>query len=99
MWIKIKDALYGATHRVVVGVANFSCPRCWPWCWRSCCRRWWAGCWRPVGVILARADCDKRLQKWGFVVLAEWSPKNSPTLLLRKTVTWTRGGVGLVGSG
>jgi len=23
------------------------------------------------------------------VVLAEWSPKNSPTLLLRKTVTWT----------
>jgi len=25
----------------------------------------------------------------GFVVLAEWSPKNSPTLLLRKTVTWT----------
>jgi hypothetical protein len=42
-----------------------------------------------VGVILRALDCDKRLQKWGFVVLAEWSPKNSPTLLLRKTVTWT----------
>jgi hypothetical protein len=40
-------------------------------------------------VILRALDCDKRLQKWGFVVLAEWSPKNSPTLLLRKTVTWT----------
>ncbi len=42
-----------------------------------------------LGLILRAFDFDKRLQKWDFVVLAEWSPKNSPTLLLRKTVTWT----------
>jgi hypothetical protein len=42
-----------------------------------------------VGVILRALDFDKRMQKLGVVALAEWSPKNSPTLLLRKTVTWT----------
>jgi hypothetical protein len=42
-----------------------------------------------LGLILRALDFDKRLQKWGVVALAEWSPKNSPTLLLRKTVTWT----------
>jgi len=37
-----------------------------------------------VGVILRALDCDKRLQKWGFVVLAEWSPKEQPHLLLQQ---------------
>jgi hypothetical protein len=42
-----------------------------------------------LGLILRALDFDKRLQKWGFVALAEWSPKDSPTLLLRKMVAWT----------
>jgi predicted Co/Zn/Cd cation transporter (cation efflux family) len=42
-----------------------------------------------LGLILRALDFDKRLQKWGFVALAEWSPKDSPTLLLRKAVAWT----------
>jgi len=89
MWDQIKDALYGATHRVVVGVANFL-PALLALVLAvllSSLVGWLLGA--LVGVILRALDCDKRLQKWGFVVLAEWSPKNSPTLLLRKTVTWT----------
>jgi hypothetical protein len=42
-----------------------------------------------VGLILRGLDFDKRLQRLGSAAWAEWSPKNSPTLLLRKTVTWT----------
>jgi hypothetical protein len=89
MWDQIKDALYGAIHRVVVGVANFL-PALLALVLAvllSSLVGWLLGA--LVGVILRALDCDKRLQKWGFVVLAEWSPKNSPTLLLRKTVTWT----------
>jgi hypothetical protein len=89
MWDQIKDALYGATHRVLVGVANFL-PALLALVLAvllSSLVGWLLGA--LVGVILRALDCDKRLQKWGFVVLAEWSPKNSPTLLLRKTVTWT----------
>ena len=89
MWDQIKDALYQATHRVLVGVANFL-PALLALVLAvllSSLVGWLLGA--LVGVILRALDCDKRLQKWGFVVLAEWSPKSSPTLLLRKTVTWT----------
>ena len=89
MWDQIKDALYGATHRVLVGVANFL-PALLALVLAVLLASlvgWLLGA--LVGVILRALDCDKRLQKWGFVILAEWSPKNSPTLLLRKTVTWT----------
>ena len=89
MWDQIKDALYGATHRVLVGVANFL-PGLLALVLAvllSSLLGWLLGA--LLGIILRALDFDKRLQKWGFVVLAEWSPKNSPILLLRKTVTWT----------
>jgi hypothetical protein len=89
MWNQIKDALYGATHRVLVGVANFL-PGLLALVMAvllSSLVGWAMGA--LVGLILRALDFDKRLQKWGGVALAEWSPKNSPTLLLRKTVTWT----------
>ena len=89
MWDQIKDALYEATHRVLVGVANFL-PGLLALVMAvllSSLLGWLLGA--LVGVILRALDFDKRLQKWGFPALAEWSPKNSPTLLLRKTVTGT----------
>ena len=89
MWDQIKDALYGATHRVLVGVANFL-PGLLALVLAvllSSLVGWLLGA--LLGLILRALDFDKRLQKWGVVALAEWSPKNSPTLLLRKTVTWT----------
>jgi hypothetical protein len=89
MWDQIKDALYGASHRVLVGVASFL-PGLLALVLAvllSSLLGWLLGA--LLGLILRAFDFDKRLQKWDFVVLAEWSPKNSPTLLLRKTVTWT----------
>ena len=89
MWDQIKDALYGASHRVLVGVASFL-PGVLALVLAvllSSLLGWLLGA--LLGLILRAFDFDKRLQKWDFVVLAEWSPKNSPTLLLRKTVTWT----------
>jgi hypothetical protein len=89
MWDQIKDALYGASHRVLVGVASFL-----PGLLAlvvavllSSLLGWLLGA--LLGLILRALDFDKRLQKWGFVALAEWSPKDSPTLLLRKAVAWT----------
>jgi hypothetical protein len=89
MWDQIKDALYGASHRVLVGVASFL-PGLLALVLAvllSSLLGWLLGA--LLGLILRALDFDKRLQKWGFVALAEWSPKDSPTLLLRKAVAWT----------
>jgi hypothetical protein len=89
MWDQIKDALYGASHRVLVGVASFL-PGLLALVLAvllSSLLGWLLGA--LLGLILRALDFDKRLQKWGFVALAEWSPKDSPTLLLRKMVAWT----------
>ena len=89
MWDQIKDALYEATHRVLVGVASFL-PGLLALVLAvllSSLLGWLLGV--LVSLILRALDFDKHLQKWGFVAMAEWAPKNSPTLLLRKMVTWT----------
>jgi hypothetical protein len=89
MWDQIKDALYEATHRVLVGVASFL-PGLLALVLAvllASLLGWLLGL--LVGLILRGLDFDKHLQKWGFVAMAEWAPKNSPTLLLRKTITWT----------
>ena len=89
MWEQIKEALYQATHRVLVGVADFL-PGLLALVLAvllASLLGWLLGA--LVGLILRGLDFDKRLQKWGFVAMAEWSPKNSPTLLLRKIVAWT----------
>src|SRR5579871_523027 len=43
-----------------------------------------------LAAILRRSltgiDFDARLPKWGFQSLVEWSPANSPTLLVSRTV-------------
>jgi len=42
-----------------------------------------------VGLILRALDFDRRLPQWGLAHWADWSPKSSPTLLVRKIVMWT----------
>lgn len=39
--------------------------------------------------ILTRVRFDERLQRSGFLTLAEWSPTNSPALLVTRVVAWT----------
>lgn len=46
-----------------------------------------------LGAILRRSlasiDFDRRVGQWGFSSLAEWSPSNSPTLLVTRAIAWT----------
>ncbi len=46
-----------------------------------------------VAMILRRSlvgiRFDEQLERWGFVNIAEWSPHNSPTLLVTRVVSWT----------
>ena len=35
-----------------------------------------------------RIDFDKRLERWGFSALADWSPSRSPTLLIAGLTYW-----------
>jgi len=89
MWDQIKQALIEATHRVLVGVASFL-PGLLALVLAvllASLLGWMLGAF--VGLILRALAFDKRLHKLGFVGLAEWSPKNSPTLLVRKMVVWT----------
>jgi hypothetical protein len=38
--------------------------------------------------VLASLEFDERLARWGFRAVADWSPANSPTLLLARIVFW-----------
>src|SRR4051794_26559818 len=31
---------------------------------------------------------DEKLERWGFTGVAEWSPQQSPTLLVARVVSW-----------
>jgi hypothetical protein len=39
-----------------------------------------------VKRLLTRLRFDERLGQWGFASLAEWSPRNSPTILISRSV-------------
>jgi hypothetical protein len=45
-----------------------------------------------VAIILRRSlrgiRFDEQLERWGFVSIAEWSPGNSPALLVTRVVAW-----------
>jgi hypothetical protein len=46
-----------------------------------------------VGFALRRflrsISFDEQLQRWGFRSIAEWSPQNSPTLLVTRVLSWS----------
>ncbi|HKD10365.1 MAG TPA: hypothetical protein VKB79_30940 [Bryobacteraceae bacterium] len=39
--------------------------------------------------LLARIDFDERLDQWGLKSVAEWSPRESPSLLVTRAVSWS----------
>jgi hypothetical protein len=39
--------------------------------------------------FLTRLDFDERLERWGFKGLADWSPRESPALLVTRAVSWS----------
>lgn len=89
MWAQIKQALVSASDRVLVSVASFL-PGLIALVLAvlfSSLLGWLLGL--LTGLVLRALDFDRRLPKWGITGLADWAPKNSPTLLVRKTVTWT----------
>jgi hypothetical protein len=89
MWVQINKALIEASHRVLVGVAGFL-PGLLALVLAvllSTLIGWLLGA--LVGLFLRALAFDRRLPRWGVTSLAEWSPKNSPTLLVRKAVMWT----------
>jgi hypothetical protein len=89
MWEQIRQALIEASHRVLVGVASFL-PGLLALVLAvllSTLIGWSLGA--LVGLVLRALAFDQRLPKWGLTNLADWSPKNSPTLLVRKAVMWT----------
>jgi hypothetical protein len=38
---------------------------------------------------LTRFEFDRRVARWGFRTVAEWSPSSSPTLLVARAIAWT----------
>jgi hypothetical protein len=89
MWVQINKALIEASHRVLVGVAGFL-PGLLALVLAvllSTLIGWLLGA--LVGLFLRALAFDRRLPKWGLTSLADWSPKNSPTLLVRRAVMWT----------
>ena len=88
MWDQINDALTESTRRVITGVANFLpgvlallLAIILSWLLASF-----------VGWVLRRflrsIKFDVRMEQWGFSGLADWSPDESPTLLISKTASW-----------
>jgi hypothetical protein len=49
-----------------------------------------------VRRMLRGVAFDKRLERWGFSGLADWSPSKSPTLLVSRTIWWLVVGTGLL---
>lgn len=89
MWVQINKALIEASHRVLLGVAGFL-PGLLALVLAvllSTLIGWLLGA--LVGLFLRALAFDRRLPKWGLTSLADWSPKNSPTLLVRRAVMWT----------
>ncbi len=96
MWESANEALHQATHRVVLGVANFlpgvialivaivvAAAVAW-----------------LLGAVLRRSlrsvDFDARIDHWGFSAIADWSPSRSPTLLVSKAARWITVLVGIL---
>src|SRR5689334_9583725 len=88
MWIQIQQALNESMTKVITKVANLlpgivalvvalAISFVLAWIVASILRR-----------SLRSFQFDERLGTWGLSSLAEWSPNNSPTLLVVRVVSW-----------
>ena len=86
MWEQVKQALVDSTARFLTRFANLLpglaaliialfLSAVLAWILAAIVRR-----------VLAGLDFDERLGQWGFSSLAEWSPMNSPTRLISRSV-------------
>jgi hypothetical protein len=86
MWEQVKQALLDSTARFLTRFANLLpglaaliiallLSAALAWILAAIVRR-----------VLAGLDFDERLGRWGFSSLAEWSPMNSPTRLITRSV-------------
>jgi hypothetical protein len=86
MWDQVKQALVDSTARFLTRFANLLpglaaliialfLSAVLAWILAAIVRR-----------VLAGLDFDERLGQWGFSSLAEWSPMNSPTRLISRSV-------------
>jgi hypothetical protein len=86
MWVQVKQALLDSTARFLTRFANLLpglaaliiallLSAALAWILAAIVRR-----------VLAGLDFDERLGRWGFSSLAEWSPMNSPTRLISRSV-------------
>jgi hypothetical protein len=86
MWEQVKQALVDSTARFLTRFANLLpglaalviallLSTVLAWILAGIVRR-----------VLAGLDFDERLGRWGFSSLAEWSPMNSPTRLISRSV-------------
>lgn len=86
MWEQVKQALLASTARFLTRFANLLpglaaliiallLSAVLAWILAAIVRR-----------VLASLDFDERLGRWGFSSLAEWSPMNSPTRLISRSV-------------
>ena len=86
MWEQVKQALVDSTARFLTRFANLLpglaalviallLSAVLAWILAAIVRR-----------VLAGLDFDERLGRWGFSSLAEWSPMNSPTRLISRSV-------------
>lgn len=85
---QFKHALGEATRKVIMGVVSFL-PGLLAFLFTVAAFSlvgWALGA--LVGRVLRAIGFDTRLRNRGFTSLAEWSPKDSPTALAEKSVTW-----------
>jgi hypothetical protein len=76
MWDQVKQALDQSTTKFLMGVAHLL----------------------PgivalilavlISIVLVSIRFDERLNRWGFSTLRDWSPMNSPTLLVSRATAW-----------
>lgn len=86
MWQQVKQALVDSTTRFLTRFANFLpgfaalivallLSLLLAWVLAAIVRR-----------VLAGLHFDERMERWGFASLAEWSPMNSPTRLVSRSI-------------
>src|SRR5262249_51531532 len=86
MWEQVRQALVDSTTRFLTRFANFLpglaalilallLSLMLAWVLATIVRR-----------VLAGFHFDERLERWGFASLAEWSPMNSPTRLISRSM-------------
>jgi hypothetical protein len=88
MWIQIQQALNKSTGRVITEIANLL-----PGIAALIVALLVAGILAWIIAFLLRRSLrkihfDERMSTWGFHSVAEWSPSNTPTILITRSVTW-----------